>query len=95
MTNTGTAGIEAHAKALTQRFVDCGVPCEIEAGPAGLVVYAAQPSLVRAVMQQLAEAPRKLGADATVSQVTRDADEPAATRWWGSVTFDWDALDTR
>lgn len=84
--------MSAAAKALAGLYVDVGLPCEIEAGPVGLVVYGPTSATVNAVTKSLARGPRTLGVAVRTSPAAADADEPEATRWWGTVEFDWDAM---
>lgn len=80
------------AAALAARFNAAGLPCEIEAGPAGLVVYAASSAVVTCVTLNIANALRDRRLRPVVSAPAFERDEPAATCWWASVDFDWSKL---
>jgi hypothetical protein len=78
-----------NAAALTAFYAGKGLRVEIEAGSAGLVVYA--PTRVDAlrVSLELAGSARARDPRAKASPPLRDEDEPAETAWWSVVEFDW------
>lgn len=86
--NTESAG------KLAELFKRAGLACEIEAGAIGLVVYGASPAVVRAVMRSLNTTIRTHNpkTKVVVSEVAKDIDEPEATAFWGTLSFDWKAV---
>lgn len=84
-----------YAARLAKLYCDRGLPCEVEAGRVGLVVYAASRRVANAVAFALAVAPRSLGMAVEVTRATEEAEEPAETRWCSVVRFDWAAMPER
>lgn len=80
-------------RVLAKRMADAygvrGLVCEIEVGPAGVVVYGTSSDVVERVSRDLARNARTRDPKATASPPLSDDDEPEATRWWSAVDFDW------
>lgn len=77
------------ARDLEALYARAGMPCDIDAGPVGLVVYAATPAAAERAAESLANAPRSLGVPVTVEPAVFERDESAATAWVATVRFDW------
>lgn len=82
----------AAATKLEALYATAGLPIEIDAGNAGLVVYGATKAVVLAAARSLARAPESLGLDVEIAPVGEDDDEPAATRFHCAIWFDWNAM---
>lgn len=82
----------AATKTLEAMYLAAGLPCELDAGPVGIVVYAATPAIVSAVANGLAKAPRSLGVWVRVEDPCFEPDENPATAYVAAVCFDWDAM---
>lgn len=80
------------ARKLAALYAAKGRPCEVEAGPAGLVVYASTRVDAEAIARDLLGAVRERDPRATRSEAKRDDDEPSETAWWAMVEFDWRRL---
>jgi ABC-type sugar transport system substrate-binding protein len=81
------------AAKLAAMYTSVGLPCEIEAGRVGLVVYGRTAEEVRSVAKGLAKAPRSLGVTVAVERVTQETDEPEETQFSAVVRFDWVAFE--
>lgn len=83
------------AKTLEARYREQGLPCELDVGLVGIVVYAASPYVVLTVAQSLASAPRALGVPVQVESPVFEKDEEPETAWVAAVKFDWNKMPTR
>lgn len=80
----------AAAETLAARYAAAGLPCEIEAGTGGLVIYADSPKNVLRIAGDIANAVRSRDPKVHVEvPPSFDEDEPPATAWWVCVTVDW------
>lgn len=77
------------ASALEALHRETGLLVEIEAGPVGLVVYGPSVAAVRAAAVSLVRSARTRDPKAELEPIGDDADEPAETRFYGVVRFDW------
>lgn len=68
-----------------------GLPCEIEAGRAGLVVYGPTRAIVTRVANKLATSVRQV-AFVGIENAVHERDEQPATAWVATVRFNWDEL---
>ena len=85
-TKLDSTAIEAR---MASRYRESGLPCEIEAGPLGLVVYALNRFNAEAIAKDILRQVRERDPRAIASKPMHDMDEPAATSWWAAVEFDW------
>lgn len=84
-----SAGDAGAARALAALFARAGLPCELDVGPVGLVVYAAKKSTVEAVARQLLKNAQTKDPKARTTPAEFDKDEQPETAWWTTVEFDW------
>lgn len=70
-----------------------GLKVQIEVGMVGLVVYGASRATVDAVASALLTAIRMRDPRGEVEHVGEELDEPAETRWYATLTFDWSRFD--
>jgi len=83
--------LNAAAK-LAAMYTNAGMPCEIEAGSGGLVVYAADKWTVGMITSDIAKTAVRFGTDFAVEPPLFEADEPAATAWHATIRVDWHAI---
>lgn len=77
------------AKSLAEVYTRAGLPCEIEHGLNGVIVYASSRDHAARISLDLAHAVRTRDPHVFASPVNEDKDEPEATRYWAAVDFDW------
>lgn len=80
---------EDEAKKLAAVYTRAGLPCEIEHGLNGVIVYASSRDHVARISLNIAHAVRTRDPYVVASPVNEDKDEPEATRFWAAVDFDW------
>lgn len=78
---------------LENLYANVGLPCNIEAGPFGLVVYSATPAMVRSIVKKLAEAPHAKGVATETTDPIAEPDEDPETRFWARLDFSWSAFE--
>lgn len=77
------------AARLAALFAKHGLGCEIEAGPVGVVVYAASKAACASITRSLRETLRTYGVKAVAEVPVFERDEPAETAYVAAVRFDW------
>lgn len=65
------------------------VVCDVDAGPIGLVVYAATPAEVARATRWVAAFLARVGIASATESPVAEPDEPEETRWVAAVAFDW------
>jgi len=83
---------KADPKNLESMYRAVGLPCVLDIGPVGIVVYAATPAIVSRVANQLAQAPRTLGVWVEVETPVFEKDEQPETAYVAAVKFDWQKM---
>jgi hypothetical protein len=81
-----------NAASLAALYTNAGLPCEIEAGPFGVMVYAASAAIVRKVANEIAQTARTRLSAVTMTVPAFEKDEPAESCYWARVDFDWAKL---
>jgi hypothetical protein len=82
----------ADAKGFENMFRAAGLPCVLDVGPVGIVVYASSPTKVSAIAATLASGPRALGVDVQVETPVFEKDEQPETAFVAAVKFDWSKM---
>jgi hypothetical protein len=82
----------ADPKGLEAMYRAVGLPCTLDIGPVGIVVYASSPANVRAIAQSLARAPRALQVPVQVEEPVFEKDEDPETAFVACVKFDWNKM---
>lgn len=81
------------ARRLADTFVARGLPCEIEAGPAGVLVYAGSMRDAARISAEVVTLLALAGVKHVVAErVIHEPDEPAATAYVATVRLDWSTL---
>lgn len=80
------------AKKLEAMYAAAGLPCELDPGLVGIVVYAATPAIASAVANGLARGPLALGVAVEVEAPCFEVDENTETAWVATVRFDWNKM---
>ena len=83
----------AAAERIQALYIAAGMPCEIEAIPAGLVVYASAKSITADVAAAIARGMTVGATKAVAGTVYVSSFEPAHTAHWCRVDFDWAAYE--
>lgn len=73
-------------------FRAAGLPCVLDVGPVGIVVYASSPANVLAIAKSLASAPRSCGVRVQVETPVFEKDEQPETAFVAAVKFDWEKM---
>jgi hypothetical protein len=69
-----------------------GLPCSIDAGNVGFVIYAASRADVMAIVESIGRALTGINVSHSVSEIGEEPDEPAATRHYSILAFNWDEM---
>lgn len=77
-------------RGLVKKFTALGMPCEIDAGPTGIVIYANSCERTARIATEILSVAKSRDASARIDAPVRfDPDEPDSTAWWVSITLDW------
>jgi hypothetical protein len=77
------------ATGLAELYCSKGLPCEIEAGPGGVIVYAGSRIDADRIARDIRRAVVERDPRACTERARFDEDEPKATAWWAAVNFSW------
>ncbi len=80
------------ADRLARVYRNNGMPCEIEAGPVGLVVYASTARDASVVADNVVKCLKPRDPNVSREDVVHDKDEGFATRFICTVRIDWDRI---
>jgi len=81
-----------NTKALTKIFANAGFKVELDAGPAGVVIYGASEGETLEAAREFRKILASRSVKAEFVKYGFDADEPSETAFATLVTFDWAGL---
>lgn len=81
------------AAGLEALFLERGLPCEIEPGVSGVIVYASTRGNADRIAREILESAKTKDPRASSDPANFDRDEAPDTSWWASVNFSWERIE--